>query len=341
MEKAVRGLFTGAGGKNVLDNTGVHPESYGAAEELLALCGFSDEDVRRGAVSQLTQKVQAMGEAAVAEKLGVGVPTLRDVVKELMKPGRDLRSDLPAPILRTDCWRSGSEARMVLTGRAEHHRLQRVARGHRRARDELVHISQVCNKFIKHPSGGGRGRYRQVVVLDVDEKKHRIQPVMKQVKGKRPPPRAVLFFSSLRPEDKSRHRNSLPRTNLGWRRALVGAALSERAGLRRTDMSAICTFCRSLRRSRAACAGMSPFFAAKLIWVVFLYNGYFTIKLVISLLSSEICYRVGGDVKWRITERCTSQQRWSTPCYGRKAPLFCCWEAQRKCEDIYIRADDT
>ncbi len=170
--------------KNVLDNTGVHPESYGAAEALLALCGFGDEDVRRGAVSQLMQKVQAMGEAAVAEKLGVGVPTLRDVVKELMKPGRDLRSDLPAPILRTDVLEiKDLKPGMVLTGTVRNVIDFGVFVDIGVHQDGLVHISQVCNKFIKHPSEVvAVGDIVKVVVLDVDEKKHRISLSMKQVK---------------------------------------------------------------------------------------------------------------------------------------------------------------
>ena len=168
--------------KNVLDNTGVHPESYGAAEELLALCGFSDEDVRRGAVSQLMQKVQAMGEAAVAEKLGVGVPTLRDVVKELMKPGRDLRSDLPAHILRTDVLEiKDLKPGMVLTGTVRNVIDFGVFVDIGVHQDGLVHISQVCNKFIKHPSEVvAVGDIVKVVVLDVDEKKHRLSLSMKQ-----------------------------------------------------------------------------------------------------------------------------------------------------------------
>ena len=168
---------------NVLDNTGVHPESYAAAEQLLALCGFSDEDVRRGAVAQLGQKVQTMGEAAVAEKLGIGVPTLRDVVKELMKPGRDLRSDLPAPILRTDVLEMKDlKPGMVLTGTVRNVIDFGVFVDIGVHQDGLVHISQVCNKFIKHPSEAvAVGDVVKVVVLDVDEKKHRISLSMKQV----------------------------------------------------------------------------------------------------------------------------------------------------------------
>ncbi len=170
--------------KNVLDNTGVHPESYQAAEGLLALCGYTDDDVRRGAVAQLMQKVQAMGETQVAEKLSVGVPTLRDVVKELVKPGRDLRDDLPAPILRTDVMdMKDLKPGMVLTGTVRNVIDFGVFVDIGVHQDGLVHISQVCNKFIKHPSEVvSVGNIVKVVVLNVDEKKHRISLSMKQVK---------------------------------------------------------------------------------------------------------------------------------------------------------------
>ena len=170
--------------KNVLDNTGVHPESYQAAEGLLALCGYTDDDVRHGAVAQLMQKVQAMGEAQVAEKLSVGVPTLRDVVKELVKPGRDLRDDLPAPILRTDVLdMKDLKPGMTLTGTVRNVIDFGVFVDIGVHQDGLVHISQVCNRFIKHPSEVvSVGDIVKVVVLDVDEKKHRISLSMKQVK---------------------------------------------------------------------------------------------------------------------------------------------------------------
>ena len=170
--------------KNVLDNTGVHPESYRAAEGLLALCGYTDDDVRRGAVAQLMQKVQAMGEAQVAEKLAVGVPTLRDVVKELVKPGRDLRDDLPAPILRTDVLDiKDLKPGMVLTGTVRNVIDFGVFVDIGVHQDGLVHISQVCSRFIKHPSEVvSVGDIVKVMVLDVDEKKKRISLSMKQAK---------------------------------------------------------------------------------------------------------------------------------------------------------------
>ncbi len=171
--------------KNVLDNTGVHPESYRAAEGLLALCGYTDGDVRRGAVAQLMQKVQAMGEAQVAEKLAVGVPTLRDVVKELVKPGRDLRDELPAPILRTDVMdMKDLKPGMVLTGTVRNVIDFGVFVDIGVHQDGLVHISQVCDRFIKHPSEVvSVGDIVKVMVLDVDEKKKRISLSMKQAKA--------------------------------------------------------------------------------------------------------------------------------------------------------------
>ena len=88
--------------KSVLDSTAVHPESYAAAERLLELCGYTLKDVAAGKIGDLTARVKAIGWAKAAEQCGVGEPTLRDVAAELMKPGRDVRDDLPRPILRTD-----------------------------------------------------------------------------------------------------------------------------------------------------------------------------------------------------------------------------------------------
>ncbi|MBE6918255.1 MAG: RNA-binding transcriptional accessory protein [Ruminococcaceae bacterium] len=169
--------------KSVLDNTGVHPESYAAAEALLALCGYTLSDVAKGEIALLEQKVKLLGEEKVAEKIGVGVPTLRDVVKELMKPGRDVRDDLPAPILRTDVLDiKDLSPGMVLTGTVRNVVDFGVFVDIGVHQDGLVHISQVCNKFIKHPSEMvAVGDIVKVVVLEVDEKKHRIGLSMKQV----------------------------------------------------------------------------------------------------------------------------------------------------------------
>ncbi len=168
--------------KSVLDNTGVHPESYAAAEQLLELCGYTLKDVAAGEIALLPQKVKLLGEEKVAAEIGVGVPTLRDVVKELTKPGRDVRDDLPAPILRTDVLDiKDLKPGLVLNGTVRNVVDFGVFVDIGVHQDGLVHISQVCNKFIKHPSEVvSVGDIVKVVVLEVDEKKHRIGLSMKQ-----------------------------------------------------------------------------------------------------------------------------------------------------------------
>ena len=164
--------------KNVLDNTGVHPESYDATKGLLELLGATPKDAR-----DLPARLNAYGEEKAAVALGVGVPTLRDIAKELSKPGRDPRDELPAPILRTDVLDiKDLKPGMVLTGTVRNVIDFGVFVDIGVHQDGLVHISQVCNKFIKHPSEAvAVGNVVKVVVLDVDEKKHRISLSMKQV----------------------------------------------------------------------------------------------------------------------------------------------------------------
>ena len=163
--------------KNVLDNTGVHPESYDAAKGLLELLGATPKDAR-----DLPARLNAYGAEKAAVALGVGVPTLRDIAKELSKPGRDPRDELPAPILRTDVLDiKDLKPGMVLTGTVRNVIDFGVFVDIGVHQDGLVHISQVCNKFIKHPSEAvAVGDVVKVVVLDVDEKKHRISLSMKQ-----------------------------------------------------------------------------------------------------------------------------------------------------------------
>ena len=168
--------------KSVLDNTAVHPESYDAAKQLLELTGHSLADVRAGKLTDLPGKVKAYGEEKAAEAIGVGVPTLRDVVGELMKPGRDIRDDLPQPILRTDVLEMKDlKPGMVLTGTVRNVIDFGVFVDIGVHQDGLVHISQVADKFIKHPSEVvSVGDVVKVVVLEVDEKKKRISLSMKQ-----------------------------------------------------------------------------------------------------------------------------------------------------------------
>ena len=170
------------GGKNVLDNTAVHPESYAAAEQLLALTGHTLSDVQAGNLSDLPARLKAYGEEKAAAACGVGVPTLRDVAAELMKPGRDVRDELPKPILRTDVLEiKDLKPGMELTGTVRNVIDFGVFVDIGVHQDGLVHISQVADKFIRHPSEVvSVGDVVKVVVLDVDEKKKRISLSMRQ-----------------------------------------------------------------------------------------------------------------------------------------------------------------
>ena len=170
--------------KSVLDNTGVHPESYDAAKALLGLTGHTMEDVCSGQISDLSQRVKDYGEEKAAAAMGVGVPTLRDIVSELLKPGRDVRDELPKPILRTDVLEMKDlKPGMELTGTVRNVIDFGVFVDIGVHQDGLVHISQVSDKFIRHPSEAvSVGDVVKVVVLDVDEKKKRISLSMKQAK---------------------------------------------------------------------------------------------------------------------------------------------------------------
>ena len=168
----------------VLDNTAVHPESYEAAEKLLKLCGYTLKDVAGGNISELPRRLEAYGPEKAAEKCGVGVPTLMDIVSELMKPGRDPRDELPPVLLRKDVLEiKDLKPGMELTGTVRNVIDFGVFVDIGVHQDGLVHISQVCDKFIRHPSEVvAVGDIVKVVVLDVDEKKHRISLSMKQAK---------------------------------------------------------------------------------------------------------------------------------------------------------------
>ncbi|SFP91350.1 uncharacterized protein SAMN05216343_1186 [Oscillibacter sp. PC13] len=171
--------------KSPLDNTAVHPESYAAAEQLLKLTGHTLTDVRNGNLADLPEKVRAYGVEQAAAAIGVGVPTLQDVMAELLKPGRDIRDDLPKPILRTDVLEiKDLKPGMVLTGTVRNVIDFGVFVDIGVHQDGLVHISQVADKFIRHPSEVvSVGDVVKVLVLDVDEKKKRISLSMKQAKN--------------------------------------------------------------------------------------------------------------------------------------------------------------
>ena len=171
---------------SVFDHTGVHPESYDAAQALLTLCGYTLADVRDGKIGMLPQKLKLFGEEKASAQLGIGLPTLQDIVRELTRPGRDVRDDLPAPVLRTDVLDiKDLKPGMTLTGTVRNVVDFGVFVDIGVHQDGLVHISQVCSKFIKHPSEVvAVGDVVPVVVLDVDEKKHRISLSMKQAAKK-------------------------------------------------------------------------------------------------------------------------------------------------------------
>ena len=172
--------------KSVLDNTAVHPESYDAAKALLELMGYTLADVRAEKLADLPQRLKAYGEAKAAEAVGVGIPTLRDITSELLKPGRDVREALPQPILRTDVMEMKDlKPGMVLSGTVRNVIDFGAFVDIGVHQDGLVHISQISNKFIKHPSEVlSVGDVVKVVVLDVDEKKKRIGLSIKQATGR-------------------------------------------------------------------------------------------------------------------------------------------------------------
>ena len=169
--------------KEILDNTGVHPESYGAAQKLLELCGYTKQQVATGTLEELPDRLEKFGTEAAADACEVGVPTLEDVVKELMKPGRDPRDDLPAPILRTDVLEMKDlKPGMVLSGTVRNVIDFGVFVDIGVHQDGLVHISQVSDRRVRHPSEILQvGDVVKVMVLEVDEKRKRIGLTMRNL----------------------------------------------------------------------------------------------------------------------------------------------------------------
>ncbi len=169
--------------KEIFDNTGVHPETYEAAEQLLKLCGYTKKDIAAGKLQELSQRFALLDKEEVVNTCGAGIPTLEDVVKELLKPGRDPRDDLPAPILRTDVLEMKDlKPGMVLSGTVRNVIDFGVFVDIGVHQDGLVHISQVCNRKLHHPSEVVQvGDIVKVAVLEVDEKRNRIGLTMKNV----------------------------------------------------------------------------------------------------------------------------------------------------------------
>lgn len=170
--------------KEVLDNTAVHPESYPAAKQLLKICGVSESDVRSGNISAIKAMVKTQGTSALAARLDIGEPTLKDIISELGKPGRDPREELPQPMLRTDVMgiedlKEGMELKGTVRNVIDFGAFVDVGVH----QDGLVHISQITNRYIKHPSDVLKvGDIVTVWVLGVDVAKKRISLTMKKPK---------------------------------------------------------------------------------------------------------------------------------------------------------------
>lgn len=169
--------------KNVLDNTGVHPESYKAALALLEATGYTLSDVKENKLGNLQNKVGSYGAPKLASDLGIGLPTLEDIVKELIKPGRDPRNELPAPIFRKDLLDiKDLKEGMILTGTVRNVIDFGAFIDIGVHQDGLVHISEIVDRYIKHPSEVlSVGEEVKVKILGVDIKKNRIALSMKQV----------------------------------------------------------------------------------------------------------------------------------------------------------------
>ena len=169
-------------GKNPLDNTSVHPESYKAASELMDICGFTASDIGSEKMKEIAAAADRLGVETISEKIGVGVPTVRDIIKELVKPGRDPRDELPPPLLRSGDVMELKDLKpgMELMGTIRNITDFGCFVDCGVHEDGLVHISQICNKFIKHPLEAVKvGDVVKVWVLDVDMKRKRISLTMR------------------------------------------------------------------------------------------------------------------------------------------------------------------
>ncbi|MBQ9710315.1 MAG: S1 RNA-binding domain-containing protein, partial [Clostridia bacterium] len=177
--------------ENIFDNTGVHPESYDGAQKLLQLFGYSANDVRNGELADLPEKVRKLGEAKVCDFTGLGEATLKDVLNELLKPGRDIRDSLPKPMLRSDIMDINDlVVGMELTGTVRNVIDFGAFVDLGVHQDGLVHISELSDNYVKHPSDVLKvGQVVKVRVIGVDLKKNRIalsmrkQPAAKTAKN--------------------------------------------------------------------------------------------------------------------------------------------------------------
>lgn len=180
------GFLRVSGGKNPLDNTSVHPESYSAAGKLLDICGFSLADIGSAKMNGISDVAEKVGLPKISEQTGIGVPTLKDILKELAKPGRDPRDELPPPLLRSGDIMELKDLKpgMELMGTVRNVIDFGCFVDCGVHEDGLVHISQICSRFIKHPLEAVKvGDVVKVWVLDVDLKRKRISLTMREDKA--------------------------------------------------------------------------------------------------------------------------------------------------------------
>ena len=169
------------GGKEILDNTSVHPESYNAARELIEVCGYSEEEVKNSRFSDIVKRVTKENAEDICSRFGIGMLTLRDISDTLAKPGRDMRDELPQPQLRSGCMSIDElQSGMILEGTVRNVIDFGAFVDIGVHQDGLVHISQISNKFIKRPTDVlSVGDIVKVKILDIDKEKKRISLTMK------------------------------------------------------------------------------------------------------------------------------------------------------------------
>jgi len=180
------GFLRVVGGRDVLDNTGVHPESYEASRKLLKLFNFTEEDVKNNNLERLPSMIALKGEENTAKECGIGVPTLQDIAKELVKPGRDIRENMPKPTLRSDViTMEDLKEGMIFTGKVRNVIDFGAFVDIGVHQDGLVHISQISDDFIRHPSEALKvGQTVEVKILSIDLAKKRISLTMKGIEKK-------------------------------------------------------------------------------------------------------------------------------------------------------------
>ena len=180
------GFLRVVGGNDVLDSTGVHPESYDGARKLLKIFNFTEQDVKEGKLDMLPKMIELKGEDLTAKECGIGVPTLQDIAKELVKPGRDIRESMPKPVLRSDVITiEDLKEGMIFTGKVRNVIDFGAFVDIGVHQDGLVHISQISDEYIKHPSEVLKvGQVVEVKILSIDLAKKRISLTMKGIEKK-------------------------------------------------------------------------------------------------------------------------------------------------------------